>query len=975
MQRTRTGDLLCGVITEMAPFPIHRKPLISLSFMFFLISECQSLVITGLLHSDVLLPCAVKYKDDFDYNELVVNWQYSENHTVVHSFHYGRSQPKYQDKRYQGRTEIFYDLLPGGNASLLLRNLSKSDAGDYTCYVIIKESSGYITKHVSLVVEDIPESRNDIWFGVISVAVAVAVAVAVCVTIMIIMWKKRGSKKGENTPLLEEDQSSGLIEKYREFIQQKMVSQKDHLLVPRKLRIVDGRTLRTTHGKYKQGFEDKKTISSEQLFTPQSKKMSERMLLVGDSGTGKSCLCRWLLRKWALGGALEYKCIVYLSLRNMKSSKQQVSVKELVEERCGCEAPSSVLNSDPHDVLLILDGIDELHCVEHSHFDSNDDINTPFDLSTLVTKIITKDLLPQTNVLVVSRLDSLRELGKNCPMAFVIQDFTDPETQEYYERITAKSVRSDDIINKIKEMKLSDYTSTPLSILIVYNLLDRSENIHLENQLEKLFTLNEVLIHNLLKSLKEMNGKELDEDKFKQMAKVSYKNLVQREQNTMGVPEDILMDKWGKALYNNDKCGKCNEYQRDILQNMLAAIHCVWEIQAGEDLKECLDFWTCENNHPRNRNNGLIQLIVSEHTARFHNFVKFFMRLLMYPDYNSLLNNQPTLKEHVKEALVEWFKTKMNPEPSSHNLLKLIHYIFELHDDEVRNTVSPSFKNVLLCNTPLSNIDIQALQYCLINSRLDKAELQLCGLRDRGVKTLEGIICNTKYVLISSNNLTKESAELLGDILKDQECAIEKLALGTNELGPSGAQALWRALEQNRSLRTLYLNRNGIGDEGTEGMNESLAKNVTLRELQLCGNSFGEVGEKNIKMLKHSKEELKVVLRITEDEELFSYVEENAQGLSQTWKNYDETWLRNLLEALQKDMEKNDPIRDPITQERVDRLNIQICAVKTDMASVTRPSVTSPSVTRPSVTRPSVTRFKSVCVTCIPPDDEKDCRC
>lgn len=109
--------------------------------------------VKGQLHEDVLLPCTVIYKDEFDYNLLVVHWQRPENDVVVHTFFYGSSQPDYQVDQYQGRTEMFYDLLPSGNLSLLLKNLSESDAGTYTCNSILKEPSGFIINYVNLIVE------------------------------------------------------------------------------------------------------------------------------------------------------------------------------------------------------------------------------------------------------------------------------------------------------------------------------------------------------------------------------------------------------------------------------------------------------------------------------------------------------------------------------------------------------------------------------------------------------------------------------------------------------------------------------------------------------------------------------------------------------------------------------------------------------------------------------------------------------
>ncbi|XP_040270296.1 uncharacterized protein LOC120986050 [Bufo bufo] len=123
------------------------------SLTFLPVCHFASLEVTGQLHKDVLLPCTVTYKEQFDYRHIVIHWQRLENDDVVDSFYYGSSQPAYQADSYRGRTEMFYDLLPSGNLSLLLKNLLMSDAGSYACHSQLK-SSGFTMQYVILRVEE-----------------------------------------------------------------------------------------------------------------------------------------------------------------------------------------------------------------------------------------------------------------------------------------------------------------------------------------------------------------------------------------------------------------------------------------------------------------------------------------------------------------------------------------------------------------------------------------------------------------------------------------------------------------------------------------------------------------------------------------------------------------------------------------------------------------------------------------------------
>uniref|UniRef100_A0ACB8EVE3 Uncharacterized protein n=1 Tax=Sphaerodactylus townsendi TaxID=933632 RepID=A0ACB8EVE3_9SAUR len=49
--------------------------------------------------------------------------------------HDGRKKVETQDKRYQGRTELFHSELRKGNMSLNLKNSQLSDQGQYTCMI------------------------------------------------------------------------------------------------------------------------------------------------------------------------------------------------------------------------------------------------------------------------------------------------------------------------------------------------------------------------------------------------------------------------------------------------------------------------------------------------------------------------------------------------------------------------------------------------------------------------------------------------------------------------------------------------------------------------------------------------------------------------------------------------------------------------------------------------------------------------
>ncbi|XP_060706547.1 butyrophilin subfamily 1 member A1-like [Hemiscyllium ocellatum] len=89
--------------------------------------------ITVSVGKDVVLECQVV--PDISLDTIEVRWFTSDSASPVHLYTGGQDRPDVQDKDYQGRTELFKDEFPHGNASLKLKKIKVSDEGNYTCYI------------------------------------------------------------------------------------------------------------------------------------------------------------------------------------------------------------------------------------------------------------------------------------------------------------------------------------------------------------------------------------------------------------------------------------------------------------------------------------------------------------------------------------------------------------------------------------------------------------------------------------------------------------------------------------------------------------------------------------------------------------------------------------------------------------------------------------------------------------------------
>ncbi|XP_038672913.1 butyrophilin subfamily 3 member A1-like [Scyliorhinus canicula] len=82
---------------------------------------------------DIVLECQLV--PDISLDNLEIRWFTSDSASPVHLYSNGQDRPDVQDKAYRGRTELFKDEFPRGNASLKLKKIKASDGGSYTCFI------------------------------------------------------------------------------------------------------------------------------------------------------------------------------------------------------------------------------------------------------------------------------------------------------------------------------------------------------------------------------------------------------------------------------------------------------------------------------------------------------------------------------------------------------------------------------------------------------------------------------------------------------------------------------------------------------------------------------------------------------------------------------------------------------------------------------------------------------------------------
>ena len=183
------------------------------------------------------------------------------------------------------------------------------------------------------------------------------------------------------------------------------------------------------HSKSKQSLKSAKTNVISNIFLPYensdgSTTVPKYILIEGAAGMGKTTLCKEIAYRWAKQGLLKDTKLVFLVYLRDPDIVRMKCLNDLVHYLYNFDGSAADLSKqcaqelitrDNSDVMIILDGYDEFNSFEHS----------------LITDIMGRKVLPQSRIIVTSRLTASDKLHRVADVRVEILGFTNESKAEY----------------------------------------------------------------------------------------------------------------------------------------------------------------------------------------------------------------------------------------------------------------------------------------------------------------------------------------------------------------------------------------------------------------------------------------------------------------------------------------------------------------------------------------------------------------
>ncbi|XP_072891345.1 NACHT, LRR and PYD domains-containing protein 3-like [Hemitrygon akajei] len=205
--------------------------------------------------------------------------------------------------------------------------------------------------------------------------------------------------------------------------------------------------------------------------------------------------------------------------------------------------------------------------------------------------------------------------------------------------------------------------------------------------------------------------------------------------------------------------------------------------------------------------------------------------------------------------VIDWVKEEVKhqsrntgSEAGKRSLLNTLHYLFESQNRGLVQAALGSVETLSFSGMTLTPIDCAVLSHVIgLCDTIKHLDLQDCHIQCEGIQRLGPGLHKCQELRLGRNELGDSGVKLVSAALRNPECKIQKLWLGTVGLTDSGAEDLVSALSTNPSLTELSLSGNKLGDSGVKLVSAALRNpECKIQKLELFNVGLTDSGAEDL---------------------------------------------------------------------------------------------------------------------------------
>ena len=604
------------------------------------------------------------------------------------------------------------------------------------------------------------------------------------------------------------------------------------------------------------------------IFKPHERCSKPRtVLIVGKPGMGKTTYCQKLAYDWATGKQETDDFFPDFDILLLLHCRDVITDHDLWETIADQVLPSSVTKEETRQkffkfimdnqskVLLVLDGLDELHKSNQAIF----------------TKIIQGRELPQCHIVATAWHDAGISMRESCDTLLKIVGFTEDDARKFIlQHFKNNQDSAMDLLDMLDEegdintlhkeredpaFSLIELIANPLNAALLCLVWEELEGTFPETATE-LFV---EIVQSVLKRFVKRKGLSADKDDLIEIYKAQLKHLgrialhhlendcMDFKANELGNEEGVISEFGFLSMQTgSSKVRPCKYYgfQHQTFQEFFAAFYLSCQILDAELNVETLVNDTRYFNELKQVllfSSGFIGTQCKETALRLVKSILSQINRLQVHNEEQQNETNEKLTTCALQCLGECRYEESN-----------FPHLFENYNS---NTVASLLAETLNLTTTLTELDLldknidaaaaHVLSAALkVNTTLTILELYRNNIGNAGIcalaKSLE-INFVLKELYLGKNKIGDDGVCALAESLK-VNTGLTSLNLDANDIGEAGGCALAKSLKVNASLTRLDLAGNNIDKTGGCAFAETLKVNTTLTTLDLRGNSIGEVG-------------------------------------------------------------------------------------------------------------------------------------